>query len=80
VAGDADIVLVPDITSGNILVKALEHLAGATVAGIVLGASVPIVLTSRAETLETRVASFAVAAVLHHRRMPRPESPTTVLR
>lgn len=67
VAGDLDVALVPDLTSGNILVKALEYLAGATVAGIVLGASCPIVLTSRADPLRSRLASFAVASVVHHR-------------
>ena len=68
VAGDIDVAVVPDLTSGNILVKALEYLAGATVAGIVLGAAVPIVLTSRADPLRSRLASFAVASVVHHRR------------
>ncbi len=68
VAGAVDIALVPDLTSGNILVKGLEYLAGATLAGVVLGATVPIVLTSRADPLRSRLASFALAAVVHHRR------------
>ncbi|MBW9250262.1 MAG: bifunctional enoyl-CoA hydratase/phosphate acetyltransferase, partial [Acidithiobacillus ferriphilus] len=49
VAGDADILLVPDLVSGNILAKDLEYLAGATLAGIVMGARVPVILTSRAD-------------------------------
>ena len=57
VAGQADILLVPDLESGNMLAKQLEYLADALTAGIVLGARVPIVLTSRADTAETRIAS-----------------------
>jgi phosphate acetyltransferase len=64
VAGQADILLVPDIEAGNMLAKQLEHLADAVSAGIVLGARVPIVLTSRADSAETRTASTAVAAVM----------------
>ncbi len=64
VAGEADIVLVPDLESGNMLAKQLEYLGGARLAGIVLGAAVPIVLTSRADSPESRVASCAVASVL----------------
>lgn len=64
VAGQADILLVPDIEAGNMLAKQLEHLAEAVSAGIVLGARVPIVLTSRADSAETRTASTAVAAVM----------------
>jgi phosphotransacetylase len=67
IAGEIDIALVPDLTAGNILVKALEHLAGATVAGVVLGATVPTVLTSRADPPRCRLASLALAAVVHHR-------------
>jgi len=66
VAGNADILLVPDIESGNMLAKQLEYLADALTAGIVLGARVPIVLTSRADTAETRTASTAVAVVMAH--------------
>jgi phosphate acetyltransferase len=64
VAGQADILLVPDLEAGNMLAKQLSFLAGADAAGIVLGARVPIVLTSRADSLRTRLASCAVAALL----------------
>lgn len=64
VAGSADILLVPDIEAGNMLAKQLSFLAGADAAGIVLGARVPVVLTSRADTLRARLASCAVAALL----------------
>ena len=64
VAGEADIVLVPDLESGNMLAKQLEYLGGARLAGVVLGAGVPIVLTSRADSAESRVASCAVASAL----------------
>jgi phosphotransacetylase/acyl dehydratase len=63
VAGAADILVVPDLESGNMLAKQLEYLGGAASAGIVLGARVPIVLTSRADTRESRIASCAVALV-----------------
>ncbi len=66
VAGQADILLVPDIESGNMLAKQLEYLADALTAGIVLGTRVPIVLTSRADSAETRTASTAVAVVMAH--------------
>jgi len=68
VAGQADILLVPDIESGNMLAKQLEYLADALGAGIVLGARVPIVLTSRADSAQTRTASTAIAMVLAHVR------------
>lgn len=61
VAGNADILLVPDLESGNMLAKQLEYLGGAKAAGIVLGASVPIILTSRADSAKSRLASCAVA-------------------
>lgn len=61
VAGDADILLVPEIESGNILAKQLSFLGHADAAGIVLGARVPIILTSRADSLRTRLISCAVA-------------------
>lgn len=64
VAGDADILLVPDLEAGNILAKQLAFLNHADGAGIVLGARVPIILTSRADNVRTRMASCAVA-VLH---------------
>ena len=61
VAGQADILVVPDLESGNMLAKQLEYLGDALAAGIVLGARVPIVLTSRADFAETRTASCAIA-------------------
>jgi len=61
VAGDADILLVPDMEAGNMLAKELSYLAGADAAGIVLGAQVPIILTSRADNPRARLASCAVA-------------------
>jgi phosphate acetyltransferase len=62
VAGVADILVVPDLESGNMLAKQLEYLGGAELAGIVVGARVPIVLTSRADASRARLASCAVAA------------------
>ncbi|MEE2978885.1 MAG: bifunctional enoyl-CoA hydratase/phosphate acetyltransferase, partial [Pseudomonadota bacterium] len=67
VAGQADILVVPDLESGNMLAKQLEYLGGAISAGIVLGARVPIVLTSRADLRASRLASCAVAVLLAHR-------------
>ncbi len=64
VAGDADVLLAPDLEAGNILAKQLIYLAGADAAGIVLGARVPIVLTSRADNAAARVASCALARLL----------------
>lgn len=61
VAGRANVLVVPDLEAGNMLVKSLSFLAGADAAGIVLGARVPIILTSRADSLLTRLASCAVA-------------------
>ena len=66
VAGDADILLVPDLEAGNMLAKELSFLADADAAGIVLGARVPIILTSRADNVRTRMASCAVAALYAH--------------
>ncbi len=66
VAGDADILVVPDMEAGNLLAKELSFLANADAAGIVLGARVPIILTSRADNLRTRMASCAVAAIYAH--------------
>ena len=63
VAGRANILLVPDLEAGNMLAKNLSFLAGADAAGIVLGARVPIILTSRADSLRCRMASCAVAAL-----------------
>ena len=64
VAGRANVLLVPDLEAGNMLAKSLSFLAGADAAGIVLGARVPIVLTSRADSLLTRLASCAVAVAV----------------
>ncbi|WP_372395735.1 bifunctional enoyl-CoA hydratase/phosphate acetyltransferase [Azospirillum sp. HJ39] len=64
VAGQADILLVPDLEAGNMLAKQLSFLANADAAGIVLGARVPIILTSRADNVRTRLASCAVASLL----------------
>jgi phosphate acetyltransferase len=66
VAGDADILLVPDLEAGNMLAKNLTFLSRADAAGIVLGARVPIVLTSRADNQRTRMASCAIAALYAH--------------
>lgn len=63
VCGDPDILIAPQIESGNILFKALVYLAYAKVAGIVLGAKVPVILTSRADNAEARVASSALAVI-----------------
>jgi phosphate acetyltransferase len=68
VAGNADILVVPDLESGNMLAKQLEYLADAVLAGVVLGARVPIVLTSRADTAQTRAASCAVAQLMAHKK------------
>lgn len=70
VAGQADILVVPDLESGNMLAKQLEYLAGAEAAGIVLGARVPIVLTSRSDGPKARLASAAVAALLAEAQAP----------
>jgi phosphate acetyltransferase len=76
VAGQADILLVPDLESGNMVAKQLTYLAGADSAGIVLGTRVPIVLTSRADNIRSRLASAAVMAlVAHARRAAAPKPP-----
>jgi len=72
VAGQADILLVPDLESGNMLAKQLEFLGDAASAGVVLGAKLPIILTSRADSRETRLASCAVALLLAHRYRSTP--------
>jgi phosphate butyryltransferase len=64
VAGDADILLVPDVAAGNISVKSLVYLAGAQVGGVVLGAKVPIVLLSRSDSAQTKLHSIALGALL----------------
>jgi phosphate acetyltransferase len=68
VAGHADILVVPDLEAGNMLAKSLTFMAGADAAGIVLGARVPIILTSRADSLIARQASCAVAMLIAHSR------------
>jgi phosphate acetyltransferase len=68
VAGDPDILLVPDLEAGNILAKQLTFLANADSAGIVLGARVPIILTSRADSVRSRIASCGVAMLAAHAR------------
>jgi phosphate acetyltransferase len=68
VAGRANVLVVPDLEAGNMLAKSLSFLAGADAAGIVLGARVPIILTSRADTVIARLASCAVAAMVAQAR------------
>jgi len=68
VAGDPDILLAPDLEAGNILAKQLTFLANADSAGLVLGARVPIILTSRADSVRSRIASCAVAMLVAHAR------------
>jgi phosphate acetyltransferase len=77
VAGKADILLVPDLEAGNMVAKQLQYLAGADSAGIVLGARVPVVLTSRADNVRSRLASVAIMAlVANARRTRQPKWPT----
>ena len=64
VAGHADILVAPDLVSGNILAKMLTFVAHADAAGVVLGARCPIILTSRADAERTRIASCAVAVLM----------------
>jgi phosphate acetyltransferase len=68
VAGRANVLVVPDLESGNMLAKSLSFMAGADAAGIVLGAKVPIILTSRADSVMTRMASCAVAVMVANAR------------
>jgi phosphotransacetylase/acyl dehydratase len=70
VAGDPDILVVPNLEAGNILAKQMTIAGGADAAGIVLGASVPIILTSRADSIRTRLASCAVAVLAAHAADP----------
>jgi len=72
VAGDPDILLAPDLEAGNILAKQLTFLANADSAGLVLGARVPIILTSRADSVRSRIASCAVAMLVAHARRRKP--------
>jgi len=73
VAGTADVLVVPNLEAGNMLAKSLSYLAGADAAGIVVGARVPIILTSRADSLIARRASCAVAVLMAHSRLEQPE-------
>ncbi|PDV99251.1 bifunctional enoyl-CoA hydratase/phosphate acetyltransferase [Candidatus Chloroploca asiatica] len=75
VAGQADILLVPNLEAGNILAKQLTFLARAEAAGVIMGARVPIILTSRADTLRARLASCAVAVLLVYARRATLKSP-----
>ena len=72
VAGDPDILLAPDLEAGNMLAKQLSFLAKADSAGMVLGARVPIILTSRADSVRSRIASCAVAVLVAHARRKKP--------
>lgn len=72
VAGDPDILLAPDLEAGNILAKQLTFLANADSAGMVLGAKVPVILTSRADSVRSRIASCAVAKLVAHARRAKP--------
>jgi phosphate acetyltransferase len=72
VAGRANVLIVPDLEAGNMLAKSLTFLAGADAAGVVLGARVPIVLTSRADSVMTRLASCAVASLVAQARRKEP--------
>ena len=73
VAGQADILVVPDLEAGNMLAKNLSFLAHADAAGVVVGARVPIILTSRADSVRARLASAAVAALYaHNKRLKQP--------
>jgi phosphotransacetylase len=69
VAGQADVLIVPDLEAGNILVKQLEYLSEAQSAGIVLGAQVPIILTSRSDKPITRLASSALASIMVYKKL-----------
>ena len=68
VAGRANVLVVPDLEAGNMLAKSLSFLANADAAGIVLGARVPVILTSRADSVMTRLASCAVASLVARAR------------
>jgi phosphotransacetylase/acyl dehydratase len=75
VAGRADILLVPNLEAGNMLAKQLLYFAGADSAGVVLGARVPVVLTSRADNVRMRIGSTAVARLLAHGQHPAANPP-----
>jgi phosphate acetyltransferase len=76
VAGDPDILLVPDLEAGNMLAKQLSFLANADSAGLVLGARVPIILTSRADSVRSKIASCAVARLAAHARQQKMQAAT----
>jgi phosphate acetyltransferase len=76
VAGEPDILLVPDLEAGNMLAKQLTFLANADSAGIVLGARVPIILTSRADSVRSRIASCGVAMLAAHARRQQMQATT----
>ena len=73
VAGDPDILLAPDLEAGNMMAKQLSYLANADSAGLVLGARVPVILTSRSDSLRSRIASTAVAVLAAHARRKPPQ-------
>ncbi|EQD36473.1 Phosphate acetyltransferase, partial [mine drainage metagenome] len=75
VAGQADILIVPDMESGNMLYKQLTFMADADAAGVVLGARVPIMLTSRADGVRNRLASAALAVLLGSTANPPLQAP-----
>jgi phosphate acetyltransferase len=77
VAGRADILLVPNLEAGNMLAKQLLYFAGADSAGVVVGARVPVVLTSRADNVRMRIGSAAVAKLLAHQRRSAPAKAST---
>ena len=77
VAGRANVLVVPDLEAGNMLAKSLSFLAGADAAGIVLGARVPIILTSRADSVMTRLASCGIAALVALARREAPAKSVT---
>ena len=72
VAGRANVLIVPDLEAGNMLAKSLTFMAQADAAGIVLGARVPVILTSRADSLTTRLASCAIASLVAQARRAQP--------
>jgi phosphate butyryltransferase len=65
VGGDVDIIMCPDIEAANVMYKTLNFLGGATAAAVIMGASVPIVLTSRADTEKSKLMSIALAAAMN---------------
>lgn len=78
VAGAADILLMPNLEAGNMIYKSLVHMAGAECAGLVLGATVPVILTSRADSVVSRVASCALASIWHTAQVNAGRPPVTV--